>query len=96
MKKEYAYMVKVKGIDGRARGIMYHLGTYNVGIFGISERGLAFRALRTYKTISGAERYLLQDFSSVEKTDPEAMSAVEILRGTEQFIKEGAYWKGVL
>lgn len=80
--KKYAYMVG-------DIGIMYSFGAYYVAKFCKSKTGNKFMAytLKRYKTLKGAENYLLRDYSHAERTAP------EIKYGTEAFIKEGSYWK---
>ena len=86
MKQErhYAYMIEHNGIK---TGIMYHLGRYCIANFFFKEGKLMSVIQRQYKTLSGAERYLLKDYSYARRTAP------NIFYATEQFIKDGKYWK---
>ena len=85
-KREYAYMVKYDA--GVSVCIMYSLGAYYVAR--LIDKGTSLMALplgnRKYKTISGAERYMLNGISKDQE--------YTVLYGTETFIKEGSYWKG--
>ena len=85
-KTEFAYIKRYKS---KTYCIMYQLGRYAVAEMHKKDTGVLCVALRTYKTISGAERFLLS-LSSV----CDSATKPEILYGTEQFIKEGSYLKG--
>lgn len=90
--KQYAYMVKRN--EEEAIGIMYSFGAYYIAIIKQSLKntgpgtGLVAYTLKRYKTLRGAENYLLKDIPRSERTSP------AILYGTEAFIKKGSYWKG--
>ena len=84
--RKYAYMVEQ---NGKKIGIMYHLGKYCVAVFAEKDTGMMAYTLRQYKTLSGAERFLLRDYSYAKKNAP------HISYNTAEFIKEGSYWKGV-
>lgn len=79
--REYAYMV------GDKMGIMYHLGKYCVVSVLRKDNGMMAYTHRQFKTISGAERFLLKDYSYAGRNAP------EIKYGTKKFIEEGSYWK---
>jgi len=87
-KTEFAYEKRYK--PGYAVIIMYQWNRYYIA--SVCERNgktLAY-TLKEYKTLSGAEKYLL------EKVDGGSENAgVEpvISYGTEKFIKEGKYWR---
>ena len=82
--RKYAYMIE-KG-DSKI-GIMYHLGRYCVAQFYFKEDKLMTVIQRQFKTVSGAERYLLKDFSYAGRIAPNVFYA------TDKFIREGKYWK---
>ena len=82
--RKYAYMIKK---DGFEIGIMYQLGRYCVASFYHKSDGMMAHIIRQYKTLSGAERFLLKDYSYGNRLGP------EIYYATEKFIKEGKYWK---
>lgn len=84
--RKYAYMIKFG--DNHDIGIMYHLGLYCVARFIKKGTGIMTIILRQYKTISGAERFLLRDYSYGNRNAP------ELLYGTKKFIEAGSYWKG--
>ena len=84
---EFAYMKKYKT---KTFCIVYKWGKYFVTELMRSENGATSVAIntarRSYKTILGAERYLLSLMSACDgATKP------EILYGTEDFIKKGEY-----
>jgi hypothetical protein len=83
--RKYAYMIKF-GEYGQI-GIMYHLGRYCVARFMRRGNSIMTYTIRQFKTVSGAERFLLRDYSSMNKNAP------ELLYGTKKFIDEGSYWK---
>lgn len=88
MKTEFAYMKKYKT---KTYCIVYQWNKYYVTELLKNENGGVFivnAAGRMYKTLSGAERYLLS-LSNV----CDSATKPEILYGTEQFIREGSYWK---
>lgn len=82
--RKYAYMIKHGNTE---IGIMYQLGRYCVASFYHKENGMLAHIIRQYKTLSGAERFLLKDYSYAQRIAP------QIYYGTEKFIKEGKYWK---
>lgn len=84
-KTEFAYMKKYKT---KTYCIMYQLGKYVVAEMYKSGKGTLCIALRTYKTVSGAERYLLRVAGVCD-----GATRPEILYGTEKFIREGSYWR---
>ena len=63
--KLYACM---KVDDTRKVGIVYILGKFYVAEFVDAPHGRMFFPIRTYKTISGAERFLLNRFSEYKDT----------------------------
>lgn len=79
--REYIYMRKS---DAGTYGIMYAFGSYNVARMMERENGLFTYTLRTYKTVSGAEKYLLTKIPKGE---------YENFRGSEIFIRKGSYWR---
>lgn len=79
--REYIYMRKS---DAGTYGIMYAFGYYNVARMLERENGLFTYTLRSYKTVHGAERYLLTKI-------PEG--TYENLRAPETFIRKGSYWR---
>lgn len=86
---EFAYIKKYKT---KTYCIMYQWGSYYVVEMNRKEDGTACIAVnsakRKYKTVSGAERYLLSLASACDgATKP------EILYGSERFIQEGSYWR---
>lgn len=84
--KKYAYMVNYG--EDRNIGIMYHLGKFLVVRFVKKDNGnMMTYTLRQYKTLRGAENYLLKDFSYADRLAP------NIKYETEAFIKKGEYWK---
>lgn len=88
-KTEFAYMKKYKT---KTYCIVYQWGSYYVVELMRNENKTASvvinSARRKYKTLSGAERYLLS-LSGV----CDGATKPEILYGTEQFIREGSYWR---
>lgn len=86
---EFAYMKRYKT---KTYCIVYQWGNYYVVEMMRNEKGTACvmvnSAKRKYKSVMGAERYLLSLMSACDgATKP------EILYGTEKFIQEGSYWK---
>ena len=80
--REYIYLRKN---SVGSYGIMYAFGHYNVArMLERDDGALLTYTLRSYKTISGAERYLLTKIPQGNYDD---------FRGTESFIKEGSYWR---
>ena len=79
--RKYAYL---KRIGNDTFCIMFSLGAYYVSRLAKSERGTIAYTMRKYKTLSGAERYLLHNLTGDIK---------EILYETEAYIKKGEYWK---
>lgn len=82
---EFAYMKKYKT---KTYCIMYQWGKYYVAEMAKKDTGTICIAKRKYKTVSGAERYLLSLASACDgATKP------ELFYGTEKFIQEGTYWR---
>lgn len=81
MEQQYVYM---KVFADYKVWIMYQFGTYYVSKVIEKPDGLIAYTLRSYKTISGAERFMLN------KVSPDCL---EICRAPEKYIKEGSYWK---
>ena len=77
--KQYAYMVTLDGYDV---GIIYHLGRYLVVRFLRKEGGLLTYTIRQYKTLSGASNFMKRRFEETQ-----------LRYATENYIKEGSYWK---
>ena len=84
MDNQYAYMVEYNGITVC---IMYHLGRYCVAKMCKKNDKVLTDILRQYKTLGGAERYLLKDIPRPMRTAP------NIKYGTMAYIKKGEYWK---
>ncbi len=87
--RTYAYKKKFK--DGYIICIMYQWGAYYVGrlLKQGEARAMAY-TLRKYKTLSGAEKYLLTKIThGLSEKDTEA----EIEYGTEEYIKKGEFWR---
>lgn len=84
MEKQYAYMINYP--EGKMC-IVYHLGKYYVAFIAKSSKGVIMRFIRQYKTLRGAENYLLKDYSYSGRNAP------EIEYATEAYIKKGEYWK---
>ena len=86
---ERIYMKKFK--SGYTFCITYNLGFYYVGrICNRSNGSVLIYYIRKYKTLSGAERFLLTKITyGRDKDDTE----FEIFSGTEKFIKEGSFLK---
>lgn len=83
MERKYAY---IKIFKDSSYCIMYSWGAYYVGrMCKRGERGIAY-TLRRYKTVSGAERYLLNKIT-VDDEEP------VIHYGTEEYIKKGEFWR---
>lgn len=80
-KTDYAYMVKMNEKDSLI--IMYSFGAYYVARTTDTGHGGFTYTLRRYKTIGGAERYLLK----LKGEDS------EVVYGTIEEIKRGDYWK---
>lgn len=85
--KQHLYMKRYR--KDYAVIIQYHWGKYHVSRLSKTDRGLATIVIRQYKTLNGAERYLLHH----AETGIDSMLTPELFYGTEQFIKEGKYWK---
>lgn len=96
MEKQYAYY---KEYDNKQGGeiycIMYLLGKYQVGRVKREDNGnMMFVALRTYKTISGAEKYLLTKITRPTMVDGNGKFHAPIIKyATEAYIKKGEHWK---
>lgn len=87
-KTEFAYMKRYR--PDYAICIMYSWGAYYIARICENEKGGVAYTLRRYKTLSGAEKYLLTKIDGgYENKGVEP----EISYGTEQFIREGSYWK---
>ena len=85
-KTEYAYL---KRNTTKTYCIVFQLGKYSVVELYEKDGGRKmWVALRTYKTVSGAERFLLSLTSVCD-----SVTKPETLYGTEQFIREGSYWR---
>ena len=87
--KQFAYMKEFK--SGYTICIMYQWGAYYVGrlLKAGDARALAY-TLRKYKTLSGAEKYLLTKITQgVDEHDTEA----EITYADEEYIKKGEFWR---
>lgn len=86
---ERVYMKKFK--SGYTFCITYNLGAYYVGrMYSRGNGNNLIYYLRKYKTLSGAEKYLLTKITyGKDKDDTES----EVFSGTEKFIKEGSYLK---
>lgn len=81
--RKYAYL-KDQGIWSYC--IVYKFGDYYVAqMVNHGERGVMITFLRKYKTVSGAERYLLNKCGDD--------TTKETLYGTKKFIEEGSYWR---
>lgn len=80
MEKQYAYHI------GETY-IVYHLGRYCIAHIYKSGKGIAVQFVRQYKTLRGAENYMLKDYSYSKRNAP------EIEYATEAYIKKGEYWK---
>ena len=87
-KTEFAYEKRYR--PDYAIIIMYQWGKYYIARICEKESKAIAYTIRTYKTLSGAEKYLLEkvdggyENNGIEPT---------ISYGTEQFIKEGKYWR---
>ena len=68
--------------------IVYHLGKYCIAHIHKSERGAMVEFVRQYKTLRGAETYLLRDYPHADRNAP------EIKYATDTYIRQGEYWKG--
>ena len=92
MEKQYAYM---KEYDKETYCIMFLMGKYWVGIVNRNDKGnMMFVPMRGYKTISGAERYLLTKITKPTVVDSNGkFHAPEIKYATEAYIKKGEYWE---
>lgn len=86
---EFAYLKRYKT---KTFCIVYQWGRYFVTELMRNEKGTASIAINTtrrqYKTLSGAERYLLSLMSACD-----GATTPEILYDTEEFIKKGEYWR---
>ena len=86
--REYAYMKRYR--PDYAVIIQYCWGKYYIArICEDATRGIAY-TIREYKTLSGAEKYLL---TRVDGGYENKGIEPEISYGTEQFIREGSYWR---
>ena len=83
--RQYAYMIKYG--ENLTTCIMYHLGRYCVGNVSKKEDKTITQILKQYKTLSGAERFLVKDFPHAERGAP------NIFYADEAFIKKGEYWR---
>jgi len=82
-KTQFACMKKYKN---KTYGILYQLGYYHVAEIVKTNKGVAFIIKRQYKTIHGAERYLLNLTGVCDSaTKP------EIIYGTEDYIRKGEH-----
>lgn len=86
---EFAYLKKYKT---KTYCIVFQWGSYYVVELMRNDDGSKSVAINTarrkYKTVSGAERYLLSLMSACDgATKP------EILYGTEEYIRKGEYWR---
>lgn len=83
MERQYAYL---KNQGAWSYCIVYKFGAFYVSqMVNHGEKGVMITFIRKYKTVSGAERYLLNKCGDD--------TTKEILYGTEAFIKKGEYWK---
>lgn len=89
MPEERKYAYKIQNTPESFMGIMYHLGSYYVAAFVKGEKGVIARTLRKYKTLRGAEMFLLKDYPKTKRDAP------EISYGTEKFINEGTFWRNI-
>lgn len=86
---EFAYLKRYKT---KTYCVVFQWGSYYVVELMKNEDGSKSVAINTarrkYKTVSGAERYLLSLMSACDgATKP------EILYGTEEYIRKGEYWR---
>lgn len=81
MGNKFAYMV----LGEPVRCIMYRFGKFHVVNIQKTANGLttALVVERSYKTVRGAECYLLKHYGA----------SGEVLYDTESFIRDGSYWK---
>lgn len=88
MEKEYTYMKKWE--SGYTIAIIHSFGGYYIArLMENGDRGFVY-TIRRYKTLSGAEKYLINRVNyGADPNDP----LVETLKGTEEYIKKGEYWK---
>lgn len=87
-KTEFLYMKRYR--PDYAIIIMYEWGSYYIArMCDSKDKGIAY-TIKRYKTLSGAEKYLLR---YEEKYGDNAGITPEIKYGSEKFIKEGKYWR---
>ena len=67
MPEERKYAYKIQNTPESFIGIMYHLGSYYVAAFVKGEKGVIARTLRKYKTLRGAEMFLLKDYPKTKR-----------------------------
>lgn len=79
MEKKYAYKIEMENFSIE---IIYHLGRYCVAVVSETNIGTVMKIERQYKTLRGAENYLLKDYSYSKRNAP------EIKYATEKEIKE--------
>ena len=78
--KRYAYKIQMENFSIE---IIYHLNRYCVAIVSETSKGTIMKIERQYKTLRGAENYLLKDYSYAKRNAP------EIKYATEKEIKKG-------
>ena len=82
-KSQFACMKKYKN---KTFCLLYQFGKYHVAERVTTSKGSTLVIKRSYKTIHGAERYLLNLTGVCD-----SVTKPEILYGTEEFIQRGEY-----
>ena len=77
--KRYAHKIQMENFSIE---IIYHLNMYCVAIVKKTNKGTIMRIVRQYKTLRGAENYLLKDYPYAKR------NTSEIEYATEKEIKE--------
>ena len=86
--RKYAYMKEYQ--SGYTVCIMYQWGAYYVGrLINEEKRKMAY-TFRKYKTLSGAEKYLITKITHGKDEDDKWVRTYD---GTEAYIKEGSFWR---
>ena len=87
--KNYLYMKRYR--PDFAIIIQYCWGSYYIARICENGRGTVAYTIREYKTLAGAERHLRE---KVDGGYENKGIVPELYYGTEQFIRDGKYWRG--
>lgn len=86
--REFTYMKKFA--SGYTVAIIHSWGAYYVARICQTPKGSMTYTIRRYKTLSGAEKFLLTKISyGADEND--ALETTE--KATEEFIRKGNYWR---